>query len=254
MNCHDALTAMHGYLDGELDLSATLGYEQHLRDCPACAKGLADQKVLQTAMKADGLYYQAPESLRERVRLALRGPGADRGERIRMNRLPLRWLAAAACLVCGAGLGILVALFALSPSRQERLAQEVMSSHIRSLQVDRSRLVDVRSSDRHEVKPWLTDRLDFSPPVTDLAKQDFTLIGGRLDYVDGRPVATLVYHRRKHVINVFVWPDPANEDSPPRHETRQGFHLIHWSGAGMTYWVVSDLALAELEELAQKLK
>jgi anti-sigma factor (TIGR02949 family) len=248
MNCHDALAALHGYLDGELDLSATLEYEQHLRDCPACSKTLADQKTLRTAMKADALYYHAPENLRERVRLDLHGHGADFGARVRWK------LAAAACLVCGVGLGIVVTLFALSPSKQERLAQEVMSSHIRSLQVDRARLVDVRSSDRHEVKPWLTDKLDFSPPVTDLAKQRFDLIGGRLDYVDGRPVATLVYERRKHVINVFIWPDPAHEDSEPRHETRQGFHLIHWSGAGMTYWVVSDLTLTELQEFVQELK
>ena len=118
MNCHDALAALHGYLDGELDLSATLEYEQHLRDCPACSKTLADQKTLRTAMKADALYYHAPENLRERVRLDLHGHGADFGARVRWN------LAAAACLVCGVGLGIVVTLFALSPSRQERLAQE----------------------------------------------------------------------------------------------------------------------------------
>jgi anti-sigma factor RsiW len=254
MNCQDAQTMMHGYLDGELDLSASLQYEQHVRDCPGCAKTLADQKVLHTAMKTDALYYKAPENLRERVRLAVRRPSADPNQPARIRRLPLRWVAAAACLVCCAGVGFLVALFVLSPSKEERLAQEATSNHIRSLQVNRSRLVDIRSSDGHQVKPWFTDKLDYSPPVTDLEKQDFHLIGGRLDYLDGRPVAALVYQRRRHVINVFVWPDYANEDVTPRHEIRHGYHVIHWSSAGMKFCVVSDLALSELNELAQGLR
>jgi anti-sigma factor RsiW len=254
MNCQDAQTMMHGYLDGELDLSASLQYEQHVRDCPACAKTLADQKVLHTAMKADALFFKAPENLRERVRLAVRRPGGDPGQRSRIRRMGLRWVAAAACLVCCAGLGFLVALLVLNPSKEERLAHEAAANHIRSLQVDRARLVDVRSSDRHEVKPWFTEKLDYSPPVTDLERQDFHLIGGRLDYLDGRPVAAIVYQRRRHVINVFVWPDHANEDVVPRHETRHGYHLIHWSGGGMRFWAVSDLALPELNELAQAFK
>ncbi len=250
MDCHDAQTLMHAYLDGELDASTTLEYEQHLRTCPACAPRLAEQKVLQTAMKADALYYKAPEHLRDRLRSSLRHQRAPR-----FARFPLRWVAAAAaCLILCVGLGFLVARFTGVTPNQERLAQEVASSHIRSLQVENKRLVDVRTSNRHEVKPWLSERLDFSPPVPDLANEGFPLVGGRLDYLDGRPVAAVVYQRRKHFINVFLWPAPANENTQPRRETRQGYHLIQWSGAGMNHWVVSDLNLDELNEFVQRLR
>jgi anti-sigma factor RsiW len=254
MNCHDAQEMLHGYLDGELDLPATLLIEQHVRECPACAQTLAEQKVLQTAMKSDGLYYAAPEGLHERVRSALRRARARAGRRGR--RIPFRigWLAAAACVLGCVGLGFLLAKLELHPSREDRLAQEATASHIRSLQVNRKRLVDIHSTDGHVVKPWLTDRLDFSPTVIDVADQGFPLIGGRLDYLDGRPVAALVYQRRQHVINVFVWPDPAQDDREPRHETRQGFHLIEWSRGGMIFWVVSDLAQSELDHFAQQLR
>jgi anti-sigma factor RsiW len=249
MNCHDAQTMMHPYLDGELDPDSTLQYEQHVRGCPACDAILAEQKGLQTAMKADALYYKAPEALRERLRSSVRPASGGRPA-------PFRWrlVAAAACMLLCVGLGFVVAQLAIAPSKRERLAQEVASSHIRALQVDKWRLVDKRSSDRHEVKPWFNDKLDFAPPVPDLDRQGFPLIGGRLDYLDGRPVATLVYQRRQHVISVFVWPDAAGADTSPQRDTRHGFHLIHWSQAGMNYWVVSDLDPAELQELAQRLR
>jgi anti-sigma factor RsiW len=250
MDCHDAQSLMHAYLDGELDASTILEYEQHLRTCPACAPRLAEQKVLQTAMKADGLYYKAPDHLRDRLRAALVQQRA-----VRSVRFPWRWVAAAAaCLLLCVGLGFLVAQFRLMASKQERLTQEVASGHIRSLQVENQRLVDVRTSNKHEVKPWLSERLDFSPPVPDLADQGFSLVGGRLDYVDGRPIAVVVYQRRKHVISVFLWPNRANEETQPRRETRQGYHLIQWSGAGMNHWVVSDLNLTELNEFVQGLR
>jgi anti-sigma factor RsiW len=249
MDCHNAQSFMHAYLDGELDASATLEYETHLRSCPACAQRIAEQKALQTAMKADAFYYKAPDHLRDRLRASL-----GRQPAVRIARFPWPWVAAAACLLLSVGLGFLVARFTLAASKQERLTQEVASSHIRSLQVDHGRLVDIRNSDRHEVKPWLSERLDFSPPVFDLADQGFPLFGGRLDYLDGRPVATLVYKRRLHVISVFLWPDPTNAETHPRRETRQGYHLIEWSKGGMNYWVVSDLDPKELNEVVQRLR
>jgi anti-sigma factor RsiW len=249
MNCHEAHTMMHGYLDGELQAPTSLEYEEHVGECPACSRMLAEQKELQTGMKSDALYYKASESLWERLRASLRPLRGQRG-----GGFSWRWVAAAACLLCCVGVGFLLAQLVIAPSQYGRLTQEVVASHIRSMQADKSRLVDVRSSDRHQVKPWFNDKLDFSPPVPDLAEQGFALVGGRLDYLDGRPVAALVYKRRQHLINVFLWPDSTSENTQPRRETRQGFQLIYWSSAGMSHWVVSDLNFSELDELVHELK
>jgi anti-sigma factor RsiW len=247
MNCHDAQSWLHGYLDGELDPPTTLQYEQHVRECPACAKTLAEQKALQTAMKADALYYRAPEYLRDRLRASL-----CKQSRSSFGRFPWRIVAAAACLIFCVGLGFLAARFTFAPSARERVAQEVASAHIRSMQAEH--LVDKASSDRHEVKPWFNGRLDFSPPTPDLSKEGFSLVGGRMDYIDGKSVAALVYRRRKHIINVFIWPDSANQDAGIRREAHQSYNLFHWSRGGMNYWVVSDLDPAELNELVQRLR
>jgi anti-sigma factor RsiW len=248
MFCHDAQSMMHAYLDGELQAPTVLQYEEHVRECSACSRMLAEQKELQTAMKSNALYYKAPVSFGQRLRASLRQQNISPG-----RPFPWQWVAAAACLVLCVGVGLLLARVGLESSHHERLAQEVVSAHIRSLQVDKKRLVDVRSSDRHEVKPWFAIKLDFAPPVPDMTKRDFTLVGGRMDYLDGRPVAALVYQRRQHLINVFLWPDRDKKDTRARRETHQGFQLISWSAAGMKGWAVSDLNAPELEELVHGL-
>jgi anti-sigma factor RsiW len=245
MNCHDAQAVMHGYLDGELDLSASLQYEQHVGECPACSKVLAEQRALQAHMKADSLYFKAPASLRNRLRASLKKHASA-------GPMRFRWLAAAACVVFCVGLGFLVAQVALTPSVHDRLIQEVASAHIRSLQAQH--IVDVPSSDRHEVKPWFNGKLDFSPPTPDLEKEGFSLVGGRLDYLGGRPAAAVVYRRREHLINLFVWPSSGTEPGDVQQETRQGYHVVHWSKSGMNYWIVSDLDMTELSGLAQRLR
>jgi anti-sigma factor RsiW len=137
-------------------------------------------------------------------------------------------------------------------SHEQVIASAVLTGHIRSLQGDH--LVDVPSSDRHTVKPWFQGKLDFSPPVPDLSEMNWPLIGGRLDYVDGRPVAALIYRRRMHNINVFVWPNHSSADSTIKEEDAQGYQILHWNGAEMTYWVVSDLNREELLDLARALR
>jgi anti-sigma factor RsiW len=247
MNCHDGQSMMHGYLDGELDPSVSLQYEQHVGACPVCGKTLAEHQALQAQRKAAPRYFKAPGALRERVRSSLRQRHVAH-----LPHIPWRWVAAAACVVLSIGLGFLLAHFAFTASVNERLTQEVAAAHIRSLQ--EGHIVDVRNADNHKVKPWFNGKLDFSPPTTDLKQHGFPLVGGRLDYVDGRPVAALVYGRREHLINVFVWPDSGSEPGEIRQETRQGYHVVHWSKAGMSYWVVSDLNPAELNEMVQRLR
>ena len=135
-------------------------------------------------------------------------------------------------------------LYLTLPSAQERLTEELISSHVRSLQVDH--LADVISSDRHTVKPWFNGKLDFSPPIIDLAPQGFPLVGGRLDYLDGRTVAVLIYRRNQHPINLYIW-SSTDKDAKPQVQSRQGYHLIRWTASGMNYWAVSDLTTNELE-------
>jgi anti-sigma factor RsiW len=247
MNCHDAQSLMHGYLDGELDLGGSLQCEQHLRECSACAKAVAEQQTLQAALKADTLYYRAPENLRERLRSTLRKQGGPRAA-----RFPWRLVAAAACVVFFMGLGFVLAQFTLAPAARERLTQEVASAHIRSLQAEH--IVDVLSSDRHTVKPWFNGKLDFAPLTRDLSQHGFSLVGGRLDYINGRTVAAVVYRRREHLINVFIWPEAGNEEGEIRREALQGYQLVHWSRNGMQHWVVSDLDPGQLNELVERLR
>jgi anti-sigma factor RsiW len=185
--------------------------------------------------------------LRARVRAALPGHARRRLPR------PPRWLALAASVVfvvLGAG-GLL--RFWPGSSGQGRLMQEVVDSHIRSQLA--SHLLDVESSDGHTVKPWFQGKLDFSPAVIDLDDEGFVLTGGRMDYLDGRPVAALVYRRKKHLVNLLVWPAPPGEqEAEPRSETKQGFHLVRWCRGGMVHWAVSDLNPDEMGEFARLIR
>jgi anti-sigma factor RsiW len=159
-------------------------------------------------------------------------------------------LAAAAILV----LALLSTLVTFRPSSNsdDLLANEMVSAHVRSLMLDHA--TDVISTDQHTVKPWFEGKLDFSPPVVDLASQGFTLIGGRLDYAGGRAVAALVYQRRQHVVNLFVFPTQDSSTNGNKILVKQGFNIVHWTRSGMTFWAVSDLNAAELQEFATDLQ
>jgi anti-sigma factor RsiW len=238
---------MYGaYLDGELDLRPSLEIEKHLAACHTCAQVYGQLHSLQAAIRSDALRFQPPGSLERRVRAAVRN---SMGSTAKL--MGWRWLIASVSLAVAAV--IVIGLVVVTrTSADDLVANEIVASHVRSLMP--GHLTDVESTDQHTVKPWFDGKLDFSPPVKNLGPQGYELKGGRLDYIANRPVAALIYQRRKHFINVLIWPASSASDTKARAQIRQGYNLIHWDGSGMTYWIVSDLNLAELQEFGQDLQ
>jgi len=248
LSCQQTRDLIHGYLDGELDLMKSLEIESHLKDCQVCAQTYKEMRGLQSAVGNSAVRFDPPANLESRLHSALKRE-SEPDSRTAMMRW--RWLVAGVSLIAVVAAIWLVVAMLTRESSGEVLAQEIVSSHVRSLMADH--LTDVPSSDRHTVKPWFDGKLDFSPPVKDLSQQGFNLNGGRLDYIGNRPVAALVYQRGRHSINVFVWPSSETAMND-RMSVSQGYNLIRWTNSGMTYWVVSDLNLAELQQFVQLLK
>jgi anti-sigma factor RsiW len=244
-----------GYLDGELDLSRTIEMETHLQVCTECARELETLQALRAALQRGSLAYAAPEALRQRIQSSLRtSTSAEAPERASPWRpfLLLRWAGALAVLALFSVSAWQLTARLRAPSSDQRITAEVFSSHVRSLEANH--LMDVASTDQHTVKPWFDGKLDFSPPVEDLASDGFPLVGGRLDYLEGRQVAALIYQRRKHFINVFVWPGPAGSRSTQTLEPRQGYNMIRWSRGGFQFWAVSDVSATDLVEFVRLLE
>jgi anti-sigma factor RsiW len=244
-----------GYLDGELDLVRTIEMEAHLKTCPACAQELENLRALRTALQRGSVAYAAPAALRERIQSSLR---ASSGAEIReswfkwpsLNMWQLAGALALLALISISGWQLTARLRA--PSSDQRIAAEVFSSHVRSLEGDH--LMDVVSTDQHTVKPWFDGKLDFSPPVEDLASDGFPLVGGRLDYLENREVAALIYQRRKHFINVFVWPNSNGPNSTQAIESRQGYNIMRWARGGFQFWAVSDVNAQDLADFVRLLE
>lgn len=239
MNCELVDRDLDAYLDRELDVESSGTIRDHLRVCATCRRHVAEREALSRLVRA-APYYSASERLRSQV--------LAQSTRSRSVGRLLPWAAAAALLL---SLGGGIALFPSASRGADAMAAEVVSSHVRSLMA--SHLFDVQSTDQHTVKPWLSGKLDFSPPVVDLASIGFPLVGGRLDYIGGRPVAALVYQRQKHTINVFVAPQPDGAVVGGTVSPLRGFNIKHWTHGGMSFWAVSDLNDAELSELASAL-
>ncbi|MDB6066688.1 MAG: putative anti-sigma factor [Pedosphaera sp.] len=246
MNCQQAKPLINLYADGELDAAAILELEKHLHDCPACAAEWRNVQSLKKALKHDSLYFTAPAELRRLVKAELQ-PAAEIKPPWKLWNW--NWPTTVTTGLATACLALLLAVTLTRPSAQQQLAQEVVSGHVRSMMANHE--LDVASTDQHTVKPWFNGKLDFSPPVKDLASQGFPLIGGRLDYLDGRGVAALVFQRQKHQINLFIWPTTDMNRQPTPHAPIKGYNVIHWSDANMTFWAVSDLNEKELMEFAQ---
>jgi len=249
LNCEETHKLIHGYVDGELDLVRSLEIDQHLQECAACAQACADLQAVRTAIKDEAPYFRAPPNLQSRIRSSLREASKAAPT---MPVFPLRWFAIAASLALVLiGSWLLVGVLS-SRSADPLLTQELLASHIRSQMLPGHR-IDVESSNQHVVKPWFDGRLDFSPAVKDLTDRGFPLVGGRLDYLNNRPVAALVYQRREHLINLFIWPSTPGSSAVPSTLTRQGYHLIHWRQSGMNYWAVSNLNESELQEFVRQI-
>ncbi|MGA2597771.1 MAG: anti-sigma factor [Bryobacteraceae bacterium] len=256
MNCDDSRVYLPAYLDDELDIAENLCLQKHLADCEDCRQAQNDQLALRLALRDPGLYAHPSADFSKRIEASLRSAAKKQINSRRstwlelFRRESLHWAPAAAVLIV-AMIGTALVMN-LRSSRERLIATAVLASHIRSLQANH--LVDVPSSDHHTVKPWFQGKLDFSPPVPDLSGAGWILIGGRLDYVDARPVAALIYKRRMHNINVFLWPDRGSADDTIKQEEAQGYQILHWNSGETAYWVVSDLNNAELLKFARALQ
>jgi anti-sigma factor RsiW len=243
--CEGLDMQLSAYVDGELQGTAVAGVEAHLKECLACATAVERARRLQEALRTELAPGPAPERLRANVVSALR---ATPSLQVTRTGRATRWAALAATIMLAVLGGREWARWEGNRHGSDTLADAVLAAHVRSLQA--AHLTDVPSSDHHTVKPWFTGKLDFGVPVPTLDSLGFPLIGGRLDYVRDRPAAALVYGRRGHVINLFVWPSP-DSNAVPGSVTRRGFHAVHGAAGSMAYWAISDLNEAELSKFAQ---
>jgi mycothiol system anti-sigma-R factor len=245
VNCELTQTVLHGYLDGELDAARAADFERHLISCPECVAALEANENLRSSLQRANLYERAPAALRANLRKQL-GASASPSVIPMRNPAPWRWLAIAATFLLAVFLGWRLLPLLRGNQGETALASAIVDAHLRSLQP--GHLEDVQSTDQHTVKPWFDGKLDFAPPVHDFVTEGFPLQGGRLDVVRGRTVAVLVYARRKHLINVFVWPT-TEPDSEPLSGSQLGYHWIDWRKSGMEMYAVSDVSPDDLAQL-----
>jgi anti-sigma factor RsiW len=260
MNCDETARLLPAHADGELGLPHVSELQAHLEGCAECRSQLALLTELRAGVRMHGTYHATPAGLAARIRAALpdgelpsepvtlEEPAPDASPP-RVRSWVSNWPQIGAAFAMTLALIWSVGLYVALPGADESLEKELVSSHARALMTNHAR--DVDSSDQHTVKPWFNGKLDFSPPVTDLAAHGFPLAGARIDYVGQRPVAALVYMRRLHPIDLYVW--PADRSGAPGSATRQGYHLLHWTRDAMTYWAVSDLNPVELAQFRDAL-
>ena len=258
MTCDEAEILLHALIDGELDAGHARDVETHVAACPACAEKLKAFRAMRETMAQAPLKEAAPAHLRNRIEAALAVPAATisapRQSWLASARASWHWKNFFGGFAVGTALSAAVAaslvIAVVRNDQNQQIASDVVSAHLRSLQA--GHLTDVETSDQHTVKPWFNGKLDVAPPVIDLTAQGFTLIGGRLDYINGQPVASIVYRRRKHVINLFVGEPLGVAIRGVKDEIVQGFNIRHWNESGLDLWAVSDIDAGELDEFGQK--
>jgi anti-sigma factor RsiW len=256
MNCSEAEVLIHALIDGELDAGHARDVEAHVAGCADCSKKLAALRSMRQAMAAADLKQAAPPQLRARIEAALPTPAPDMMAAPASPRLGARLNRR--FFIGGFGLGTALSgavaatlvLGLLRDDEAQKITGEVVSAHLRSLQP--GHLTDVETSDQHTVKPWFNGKLDVAPPVVDLTAQGFTLLGGRLDEINGETVAAIVYRRRNHIINLFVAESLGSKQQNAAVAVRHGFNVRHWTEGGLSFWAVSDINADELSEFEQK--
>ncbi len=249
--CSEWELMLHGLVDGELDAAHSLQVESHITTCAHCAGQLESLQALKQRIAQQGVQWRTPDHVRAQVLAAISreavtqagAPASRHGEdRSGVLGFIRQWLFIPSLAALAASLFLVLAPM---PDRRS-IPDEVLAGHVRSMLVDH--LTDVATSDRHTVKPWFNGKIDFSPPVVDLAQGGFPLQGGRVDYIGGRVVAALIYKRQSHIINVFVWPAAAGATTAtwPAIASRDGYSMANWSAGGLTFWVVSDVNADDL--------
>jgi anti-sigma factor RsiW len=250
MKCENARLDMDSYADGELSAWRRFVVQRHLDACPACAGRAAEARSLQQRIRAEAPRFTAPERLRASV-MALSGGPAARAATRPPRDLRWQWIGAGALVGCVLTVvSWVVGTAALDRATETDLASAAVAAHVRAVLADQ--MIQVASSDQHTVKPWLSSHLDYSPPVQDLADEGFALVGARIESLDGRPVATLVYRYRQHTVDVFVRPDwLRSRMMDPR--TIRGFHVLRAEGGGMDWLAVSDASAEAIAPLLRRL-
>jgi anti-sigma factor RsiW len=247
MDCNETKRLLDAYVDGELELTRQLDMEAHLAACSTCKKAAEAAINFRFSVRMNMPVYRAPPELKTTIRAALRKESGSRLERVFQFWRPLAGTAGILVL----GLSLAWAWIADSHDKDRGLIAEAISDHSRSLLVDH--LLDVTSSDQHTVKPWVTAKLDYSPPVADLSGAGYGLVGGRIDLLENRPVAAIVYQHQGHFINVFVWP-AANHAIDFDVQSHQGYSLCGWNKAGLNYLIISELSQADIEKFEDQLR
>jgi anti-sigma factor RsiW len=247
MNCEDLRHLLEAHVDGELDLVRQIELDAHLAACPRCALQASAIRERGDALRHSIPRFPASPQFRERIRAALRAeqvPAAPRRPRRPATAWTFWSLGVAASLTCALLLGYSLGG---ARARANSLFDEAVSDHVRSLQA--SHLMDVVSTDQHTVKPWFVGKLDFSPAVFDLSESGYPLAGGRLEQIDGRMAAALVFHRRLHTINLFIWP-AAGGLVETRRSANMGFNARSWTQGGLNFLAVSDIPAVDLDQFS----
>jgi len=233
--CVDQELLLGGLVDGELDAANTAMVEAHVARCEGCREELDRLQAVRNLLSQEGVRHSAPDSLARRISaMPELSPRAANENRV------LGWLGPG---IVGALAASLAMMTLLPPGTDTLIDGQLVSSHVRSLQP--GHLTDVKTTNQHIVKPWFNGRIDFAPPVPELAGQGFPLAGGRLDSIDGKTVAAIVYHRRLHTVNLFVWPA---KDAAERAFVKDGFAVREWSRNGLRFAAVSDIPADELRQ------